>query len=1282
MNTNIHNLSISNLRLGMLALTFLTASVISTQAAGVTRTLTTSGASNWTTATWTNGAPDSTSAGDVLAYNPATTATSTITLNTTGVVFGAIRGNSDTAVSGGKGWTINSGSGTSFTLDNTGGLINPFGNFNASIAGAANGSLLTINPNIVIQNTDLSIGATQNTGVIVNGNITASSARNLVLVNNSNSSGGTIQINGSIGATGSAIAILTSHTTNNGFSFPITISGAIGSNVVSLTHNAATDLNISYATTTSELINNATPVSLGYGARYTQLNNTAFATPTTETVNSFGLAGGQSTLTLSGGANNTYQQLDIGTFSRSNNATALVRGTNLGLAAGAAVGNRILIGSGLVQIGTNTSSLGAGAGGSDKQLTIVPYFIGSSAVSGVGTNFLTLDTNGTTGGLRLLGTNEQTTVALAVSGDNVSTTGAVSTTGSKTYNSLRLTGTSASSLAGDNTGTLTITSGALASTMTTATGNFNLSGFTGIVFGTTGANEAVITNTNVTSGGTLTISSPISTASLGGGLTKAGLGTVILAAANTYTGPTTINQSILQVGDGTTGSLNSTGTITTAAGDASNTEARRGELSLNLANNGVLANTIVNNGAISKTVGANVNVLSGGISGAGAVTVNVVGGTLAFSGTQKTNTAASTINNGALRLAGDVHSTTAAINLAPTDNSGAAILQLRADADTTFQSAGVTYVGNTAARTATIDVDQINSGNNSKILTIGGNFTINGYQAAVQTLNVTGSNGYGLALGNLDLIPGSTTNTAPQINVTAPGGLSIASMSIGNSSGGSTGANFTGTGNTVITGNLSRVTTSRSMSLTQSGAGSLTLGGSAITSATSNQAGYNFNLSNGRLNVNHVDALGVTAGSYHRLTVSGGAVLDNTSAGDLALNGRPAVFIDGDFTFGATRALNLGANGAGLGNTGAANKTITVNGTTNALTLGNVTNGSAGNALTKAGTGTLVLSGTAYHTGGTTVTGGTLEVNGGLVTGSTTNGTTVAPGNTDLTIAGITSTAGLRVGQSVSGAGIPAGAFITTIVNGTSIRISQGTLSANTATPLTFSSGSGLGTGAVAVNGGTLLVNSTGNINSVSGVTVNTGGNFKYNSSTAYTAPLTVAGGTVSGTGTLNVDLALNNIADTLSPGNSPGILPLATSQNWSAFTYEWEVNNWVDEVAGTNFDQITIAGSLTLNNSNLYAFDVLSLLPGNTSGAVSNFAETDQSWIVLTTTGGITGFNASNWTVDTSGFTNSEAGAFTLTQAGNNLVLNYGVIPEPSTYAMLMGGLGLLAFLRRRKQA
>jgi hypothetical protein len=43
--------------------------------------------------------------------------------------------------------------------------------------------------------------------------------------------------------------------------------------------------------------------------------------------------------------------------------------------------------------------------------------------------------------------------------------------------------------------------------------------------------------------------------------------------------------------------------------------------------------------------------------------------------------------------------------------------------------------------------------------------------------------------------------------------------------------------------------------------------------------------------------------------------------------------------------------------------------------------------------------------------------------------------------------------------------------------------------------------------------------------------------------------------------------------------------------------------------------------------------------------------------------------------------GALSIAVAGNNLVLNYQAVPEPSTYALLaLGAIGMLIALRRRK--
>jgi len=60
----------------------------------------------------------------------------------------------------------------------------------------------------------------------------------------------------------------------------------------------------------------------------------------------------------------------------------------------------------------------------------------------------------------------------------------------------------------------------------------------------------------------LTVSAVISN----GALTKQGTGTLVLSAANTYSGSTTVNAGTLQVGDGTSGSLAGTGAVTINSG--------------------------------------------------------------------------------------------------------------------------------------------------------------------------------------------------------------------------------------------------------------------------------------------------------------------------------------------------------------------------------------------------------------------------------------------------------------------------------------------------------------------------------------------------------------------------------------------------------------------------------------------------------------------------------------------------------------------------------------------
>jgi autotransporter-associated beta strand protein len=227
-------------------------------------------------------------------------------------------------------------------------------------------------------------------------------------------------------------------------------------------------------------------------------------------------------------------------------------------------------------------------------------------------------------------------------------------------------------------------------------------------------------------------------------------------------------------------------------------------------------------------------------------------------------------------------------------------------------------------------------------------------------------------------------------------------------------------------------------------------------------------------------------------------------------------------------------------------------------------------------------------------------------------------------------------------------------------------------------------TGATTVSEGILNIASTGSVNTSSGISVAAGAKFVYNSSTALSVAPTLTGNGISnravlgGTGTVGTSVTLDNLGDVLSPGNSPGIQNYTPAQSWSSFSYDWEVNNFTGTTAGIAFDQIGVGGTLNLSGgSGSYILNVLGLTAGDVSGNVPNFSEINRSWTILTSTG-ITGFNAANWSINTTGFTDPDTGTWSLGQSGNNLVLSYAPIPEPR--AALLGGLGLLMLLWRRR--
>ena len=256
------------------------------------------------------------------------------------------------------------------------------------------------------------------------------------------------------------------------------------------------------------------------------------------------------------------------------------------------------------------------------------------------------------------------------------------------------------------------------------------------------------------------------------------------------------------------------------------------------------------------------------------------------------------------------------------------------------------------------------------------------------------------------------------------------------------------------------------------------------------------------------------------------------------------------------------------------------------------------------------------------------------------------------------------------------------------------------------------GSGASAISLGAAsgqILNLTGGI-SGSGEFKKTGeGVLKIGNSSGFTGTLQVQGGKAVVDGTMNASstVVVGNGAvvggagtvgalqvasgGMIAPGNSPGQLNVARNATWAGgASYEWEINNFLGS-AGTNWDFLNIAGALniTATSGSQFLVDVVSLLANNSPGVAAGFnAFTNYSFDIATAAGGITGFDAAAFLLDTSGFANpmwpagaAAGGSWSVSQSGNSIRLNYAAaIPEPSSAALMVVGLGALALRRRNR--
>lgn len=865
------------------------------------------------------------------------------------------------------------------------------------------------------------------------GTIVKSGAGNLLL---SNSAGG--------GFTGTVVV-------NQGRFWLDTTS--ILNGVTSFTVNGAELLSQQDQSSSTDHIGNSASIILnntaGFGGLWVQ-NENQDATRTEDT-GAITLGAGHNTIQAdtNGGTNaSRMAELLSDGLNRNNHATALVRGQNLGASSGA---------RGRIRFNLAQPAGGVGGGGANNSttITILPYLVGDTTITGLGNSFVT--NRDTAVGLRPLDlineyllneTNYNSLTGITEHNVRFSTDPlAALTGGSKTINSLVLDSSAeALEILGSGADTLTITSGAILATTTVAGNSSSLGGFAAIAAG--GANDYIVYVTNATH--TFTINSTLSSANA---LVKSGAGTLVLGAASNSVSEVYFNQGLIEVTNLSqlgSGNLNFFGGgLRWAAGASFDPSSRTTNFSTGGAifdtngNDVVVAGSIGGGGAGGFTkAGAGVLTLGAAASYQGVTTVT--GGTLRLGLNQAVPVGDLVVNNGTFDLQG-FNVTMGRVTLANAAGSaitGTGVLTsnnnifdvqrgsvsavlagsstlVKTTNQTVVLSGNNTYTGVTEVRDGVLSFNSIgNVGAGPSAL----GAPVTAESAAIKmglgttggALNYTGA-GHSTDR-RIDLVGGAATSV---VDADGTGALvltgNISAYGVGAKALTLQGASAVGVVNRVD-GDIQQLGSS-SLGVNKSDANTWELNGNNTYTGTTN-------VNNGKLRLGHANALGSTSGGT---SIAGGGVGSGIvlfggityaaetitmGAKSAASNGASIISESGNNTWTGTVNFTTGGGFYGIesqagkltmsgiikNETNTSARTLTLLGAGDGEVTGSLQDGDAGASLEQlslafTGSGTWTLSGNNTYSGTTTVNASASSGTLRLV-GATTLGTAATPAMT------------------------------------------------------------------------------------------------------------------------------------------------------------------------------------------------------------------------------------------------------------------------------------------------